>query len=38
MPEFWFEDDKKEKIIGVLNKDRFTLNCNRCHRKEGACI
>jgi len=38
IPEMYFQDDKKEKVIGTLQKERFTLNCNRCKRKDGACI
>jgi hypothetical protein len=36
--DVWFGDDKKEKIMGGMLKERFSLTCNRCHRKEGACI
>jgi hypothetical protein len=34
----WFKDLSKEQVEGVLQKERFNLTCNRCHRKKGACI
>ncbi|CDW76823.1 phd zinc finger-containing protein [Stylonychia lemnae] len=38
-PDIYFTDAKKNKVEGVLNKQRFELNCQKCHKKgKGTCI
>lgn len=39
MPDIWFVDDNaKTGLSGTPSQDRFKLCCNRCRRKQGACI
>lgn len=39
MPDIWFNNDKlKEGLAGEIDQTRFQISCNRCRRKEGACI
>ena len=38
-PEVYFTDDLKTTIKGQLNKKRFEIKCNSCHKTgKGACI